>query len=319
MTKSNVVISGAYADKRVAVTGAGGFVGSHLAQLLIEAGADVVALDVRPPDDRLEEYHGEFDYVHCDLLDPQGTKNSIREASPDVLFHLAAYAVQPRERDAQLAISINIAGSAAVVEGAAEAGTQIVVQVGTSHEYGGAPEPIRETHPLNPTGIYGASKAAGMIVGRTRAYELGVRWIGLRPFVTFGPREDEDKLVPYIITRAMRGEPVVTTDGSQVRDILYVSDLVHVIALLARTEMSSGEIVNIGTGVGTSLRTLMDSIRQIIPGGDYCFGERNARPDDIPVQIADVSKLGGLLAQWKPSYSTLEAIAETVRFYQERG
>jgi len=307
-----------YEGTRVAITGAGGFVGSHLAQTLQELGARVVALDVVNPSERLDDFSGGIEYVPFDLLRVDAAKAAIRDVSPELLFHLAAYAVQPRERDAQIAISINVAGSAAVIEGAAEGDVKGIVQVGTSHEYGGDDQPIDESHSLDPTGIYGATKAAAMIVGRARAREIGVRWLGVRPFVTFGPREDEDKLVPYIITRALRGEPVLTTDGSQNRDVLYVRDMVRAMALLAAADVPTGACVNIGSGRWTSLRAIMESIRELIPTGDYRFGARKARVDDIKSQIANNARLRKFLPGWVPEYSLRKALVETIHYYARK-
>jgi nucleoside-diphosphate-sugar epimerase len=299
---------------RVAVTGGSGFVGSHLVRTLVQFGAQVTALYPEPTAPRLQDLES-IERVVFDLQNPDSVVTSLSEARPEIVFHLAAYGVQRRDRDLTKAVLTNVSGAAAVVEGAAQAGTRIVVHIGTSAEYGGLAEPIPEDAEIRPAGIYAATKAAGTIVARARARELGVRWLGLRPFVTFGPGEDRDKLVPYVITRALGGEPVITTGGTQIRDFVYVEDLVLGVAMAPFCDLADGEILNLGTGVGTSVGEIIDLIARTIGRADLRIGARNLSVDDVPRQVADVTKQRRLLPAWRPTTSLDEGIRRTIAWY----
>lgn len=305
------------AGKTVAVTGASGFIGSHLVRELLGCGASVVALYPEDQAPRLEDMKGPLEKRYFDLADPQQATSAIAGVRPEVVFHLAAYGVQARDRELERAIAVNVAGAAAVVSGAHAARSRRVIQIGTSHEYGGADGSISEEAPLEPTGIYGATKAAGMVVGRARARELGVPWTGLRPFVTYGPAEDEEKLVPYVITRALRGEPVTTTAGEQIRDLTYVEDLVHAMALAACADLPPGEVLNLGSGEPRRLLDVLRLLAQILPTADIRPGQRPPRPDDVSRQVADVSKQRRLLP-WRPEVTLERGLRRTVEFYAAR-
>ena len=304
----------------VGVTGAGGFIGSHLTRALVHAGANVVAMDVTDDLWRLADLRGEYESVRMDLLDPGSISAAAGHCEFDIVFHLAAYAVQPRDRDPQLALKINVLGSTLLLDAMARTSSASrllrFVQIGTSHEYGGSDQPISEDHPLVPMGIYGATKAAAMIVGRTRARELGISWTGLRPFVTFGPSEDPEKFVPYVIRTALAGQPIETTDGRQVRDFLYVKDLVAGMVCAAVSEATTDRIVNLASGEGRTLADLLQRIVDHIGGRvELRLGARLRRPDDMAIQVADVSLSRRLIPEWRPKYSIDAAIRETVDWY----
>jgi len=231
---------------------------------------------------------------------------------PDFVFHLAAYGVQARDRDPRLALDINVGGSVSVLEACASAHVSAVLQVGTSHEYGGSPSPIPESHPLQPAGIYGATKAAAMIVGRTLATSLGVRWVGLRPFVTFGPGEDRAKLVPYVITTALAGKPIKTSVTTQVRDLIYVADLVEGMALAANSNVPAGTVLNLATGHGRSLREFLTEIASYIPGATLDQELSPPRGDDVENQVADTRNAARWIPEWKPRSDLTGPIAATV-------
>lgn len=304
-----------YRATRVVVTGASGFVGSHLTRLLVNAGADVTTLARSPSTARLVDMSGQFSHSACDLTDRAHVKEVFSAIRPQMVFHLAAYAVQARDRDVRIAIATNVDAAVNIVEAASAAGARLVVQVGTSHEYG-AGGPLAEDSALNPVGVYGASKAAGMILGRARARELGAHWLGLRPFVIYGPGEDEQKLIPHIVLNALGGEQVITTTGEQVRDLIYVQDFVEAMACVAMASPPPGEILNVASGNAVTLATVFDILQYLLPEAVWERGARSMRPDDVEVQFASRQKLERYLPWWRPRVGLEQGLRRVVEHYR---
>ncbi len=295
--------------RRVLVTGASGFLGTHLVRALAGAGAQVVALSRRGgPSEAMA--------ARADITSAAEVRAALKSASPEIVFHLAAYGVQPDQRDAEEATAVNVNGAVAVVDAAAESGARLFVQVGTSHEYGGSDQPLREDAPLNPVGIYGASKAAGTAASRARARRRGLRWLGLRPFVFYGPGEGAQKLVPYVITRGLCGEPVETSAGEQVRDFTYVEDMAAGIAAAALADLPDGEVLNLGSGEGLAITDVLAKLAVLIPGLDLRLGARLPRPDDVARQVADTRKQRRLLPHWRPKVFIDDGLKRTVAWYR---
>ncbi len=301
---------------RVLVTGGAGFVGAHLTRILLACGAQVTVADVAEDPWRLSDLRGQFHYEQVDLAERQAATRCLTAVEPRYVFHLAAYGVQPSQRDWWEALRCNVAGALAVVEASVEAGVERMVQVGTAHEYGGGEEPLAEDRALNPVGVYGATKAAAMVVGRARARELGLAWTGVRPFVAFGPQEAEGKLVPYVFLRALKGLPIETTSGEQVRDFIYVKDLVAGMVHAAVAPDTIDQIVNLAAGNVMPLAELIRRAAALVPGADLRLGARPHRSDHIPRQEADLSKVARLLPEWRPRYDLETALRETLSWYE---
>lgn len=306
-----------YRASRVVVTGASGFVGSHLTRLLVNAGAHVTTLGRSPFPARLADLSERCTHSLCDMTDRARVAEVCSNVRPNFVFHLAAYAVQARHRDFRIALATNVNAALNLIEAASTAGVRGIVQVGTSHEYG-AGGPLSEDSALNPVGMYGASKAAGMILGRARARELGAHWLGVRPFVVYGPDEDEQKLIPHIVLNALRGERVITTTGEQVRDLIYVQDLVEAVACALVASPPAGEVLNVASGSGVPLARVFDILHGLLPRAVWERGARNLRPDDVQVQFASVQKLQHLLPWWRPRVGLEQGLGLVVEHYRRR-
>lgn len=294
---------------RVAVTGASGFLGSHVVRALVGVGANVTAL-CRGDAPRLSDLGEACTVVPFDLLDEVPAKRAFDVARPQLLIHCAAYGVQSRDRDAERATAVNVTGTLRLVVSAARAGVKTFLHVGTSHEYGEGPS-LAEDAPLHPVGIYGATKAVGTIVSRARAVELGLRWLGVRPFIVYGPGEDDDKLIPYAVRCGLAGKPVMATSGETIRDFTFVSDLVDGLVAATTTPLPSGTLVNLGSGVGTRIADVLHTIAELIDGTELVLGGRRPRPDDVAVQVADTARQRATLG-WMPTTSLRSGLTQTV-------
>ncbi|MGE0385022.1 MAG: NAD-dependent epimerase/dehydratase family protein [Gammaproteobacteria bacterium] len=280
---------------RVLVTGASGFLGAHVAAACAGAGLRPVAA-VRAGSDlrRLRALAGEIDTVALDLADPVAARTALERARAAAVVHCAAYGVDYRQQDAAAAIAINVSGTAALIEAAADAGLARFVHVGTCYEYGDVDAPIPEGAPLCPIGLYAASKAAAALIAIDRAAECALALTVLRPGAMYGPHEGAHKLVPQLLRACMEGEPLPLSSGTQCRDYVFVADVADAcVRALAAPATASAAVYNLGSGVATTVRELAARVAAVC-GADggrlFRWGARADRSREIRRNILDSAR-----------------------------
>jgi GDP-4-dehydro-6-deoxy-D-mannose reductase len=297
------------------VTGAGGFVGGALVRRLLADGRDVACLQ-RPgrslPPDLTPLQRGEATFDDSGALLQQ-----LRALRPRTVYHLAAAGIALADRDPQALFSGNVAATHALVQAAGQAGVERVVLVGSCSEYGAvASEPVTEDAPLRPTSAYGATKAAGIVLGRGLAAAGGVACVVLRPFGLFGGGEAPQRLIPHVVARLRAGHACDLTPGGQIRDFLWVEDAVT--ALMQADRLPDGGVFNLCSGQGRSVRSVVEAVADTL-GGDRSllrFGALPAREDEPPVLVGSPARLMAA-CNWQPTPFT-DALAATVRTLVER-
>lgn len=309
------------------VTGADGFLGSHLTERLLSLGATVAVL-VRPSSvvgtvghalRNLAGVEAALDRVLATDVAGSDATTHIADWQPERILHLAADAYVDRsfEHPAEV-LRTNVDGTLRVLEAARRCPRlERVVVTSSSEIYGDAKAPaIDEAHPLDPTSPYGASKLAAdrLAYAYHRTYGLPVAII--RPFNTFGPRHPYD-VIPKLIARALRGEPlVVHGSGAQSRDFTYVSDTVAAFLCMGDHPAAIGRAVNFGTGVDTTIAALAARIVELT-------GSRSPITHG-PARAAEVSRLccdHGLATRlfgWRPHVDLDEGLVRTIAWARER-
>jgi UDP-glucose 4-epimerase len=248
---------------RAIVTGGAGFIGSHVVDLLVERGDEVVVLDDLSHGKR-ENIHPDARLVVADIRDPEAVARTFAEARPEACFHLAAQAdvrvsVQRPDFDA----AVNVLGTVLLLEAARELGTRIVFASTGGALYGECAEPAPETAPRQPLSQYGTSKLAGEEYLATYNRLYGSEHTALRFGNVYGPRQDphgEAGVVAIFLGRMEAGEaPHIFGDGSQERDYVYVGD---VAAVTVAAAAGPPGVYNVGTGVATSVLDLFETCRR---------------------------------------------------------
>ena len=315
--------------KKILVTGADGFIGSHLTERLLKAG-----VSIRPfvyynsfnywgwLDDLPADVKKELDVVSGDIRDPHAVKEAMRGC--DVIFHLAALISIPFSyRSPDAFVSTNINGTLNVIQAARELQVQKVVHVSTSEVYGTAQfVPITEEHPLNGQSPYAATKigADQMALSFYRTY--GTPIAIARPFNTYGPRQSARAVIPALITQIASGQPTVKVGALEpTRDFTFISDMVEGLIAVAESETSAGEVIQLGSNFEMSIRQTAELIAEIM-GTQIHFetDSERLRPEKSEVWRlwADNSKAKKLTG-WSPKYSGLEGfkngLAETIRWF----
>ncbi len=257
-------------SKKVLVTGAGGFIGSHLTERLTELGAEVTAFvhyNSRNYWGWLEEskYLNDIHIITGDIRDYDCVKKALK--GNNIVFHLAALIGIPYSYESPLAyIKTNVEGTYNILQAGRELNIEKIIHTSTSEIYGTAQfVPITETHPINPQSPYAASKASADLLAITfyRSFNTPVSIV--RPFNTYGPRQSARAIIPTIITQILNNKEKVKLGSLfPTRDLTYVKDTIEGFIKAAEQERANGEIINIGSNFEISIEELTKLIAKII-------------------------------------------------------
>lgn len=262
------------------VTGASGFVGRSLVEHLCASGWKITVLGRNGS--RLPE---STSTVLIDRWDAETVRTALADREFDVLFHLAAYGVHPEQRDAETMARFNILATGSLVAAAAACGARAVVYTGSCSEYQASDsgKPIVEDQAFAQHNLYGVSKAAAGLWGRAAARNLGIRFCWLRLFGIYGPGEAPHRLIPYIAGHLRNARRVDLTAGEQVRDLMFVEDVVTALVLASGAAIEGHEgPFNVCTGEGTTIRAVAGMVADVMkaPHALLDFGRRPYRPDE---------------------------------------
>jgi NAD dependent epimerase/dehydratase len=308
-------------DKRVLVTGAGGFIGSHLVDELLRKGAEVTAFvhynarnDWGMLEGRYDEKTPHLNVIAGDVTDSQFVKKAVTEK--EYVFHLAALIGIPYSYVApESYINTNIKGTLNVMQACLDADVDRVVHTSTSEVYGTAQyTPIDEKHPLQGQSPYSASKIGADKIAESFYCSFGLPVTTIRPFNTFGPRQSTRAVIPTIITQALTGKTVKLGSLTPIRDLTYVADTVAGFIKLAESKKTAGKTINTGSGRGVTIGELADSIiRQVNPKARIVCEEKRVRPDKSEVmELLCDNRCAAELAGWKPAYSLEDGLSLTI-------
>lgn len=313
-----------WAGRKVLVTGAGGFIGSHLTERLVNLGAATRALvlyDSLGTSGWLDESPvlNEIQVIAGDICDRDTIKRAT--AGVDVVFHLASLIAIPYSYHAPASyVRTNVEGTLNVMQAAREAGVELVIQTSTSEVYGTAQYvPIDEAHPLQGQSPYSASKIGADKIAESFFLSFNLPVVVVRPFNTFGPRQSARAVIPTIITQCLKGSVVKLGSLAPTRDLNYVSNTVDGFLKAASTPAAVGRTFNLGSGREISIGDLAQLIARLC--GQTITIERDAermRPDKSEVErlLAD-STLARTLLGWEPAVTLEDGLAQTVDWVRQ--
>ena len=308
-------------ESTVLVTGAAGFIGSHLTRALMDLGSDVVALvsDVSalyPP--RLADLTGKIRLEDADLTDSYAVARVVKRVKPNYVFHLGAFTHVGRSFDrVSECTTTNIEGTRNILEALASHPPTRLVYASTSEVYGDVDVPFRETGPVNPVSPYGVSKYAAERLALIYKDAYGIPTVAIRPFNAFGPMQSPDRIIPEIIARALRGLPVEITEGVQTREFNFVSDIVAGFIKAAEADDSVlGEVINVGCGQERSMKDVASTVLELLGNPvELRVGALPYRPREIWRMYCDNSKARELLG-WEPQISFEAGLVRTIEWYE---
>lgn len=309
------------AGKVVLVTGASGFIGSHLTRLLVREDSDVHAMTSTVSSmypDRLRDLRQDIQLHEANLTDRTAIGKLVRGIRPEVVLHLGAYThVGKSWSRVDECVQSNVQGTVNLLEALADVGYERFVNTGTSEIYGSIDVPFHEDDCPHPVSPYAVSKFAAEMFCRLGVTSHGWPIVMVRPFNAYGPAQSPDRIIPEVIVRGLRGEPLPMTTGSQTREFNYVEDLAEGFLAAATAPGVEGALINLGCGEEVAIRDLATRILRVM--GDPVEAEFGALPDR-PIEIwrmyCDPARARQLLG-WQPRHSLDEGLAKTVAWYRQ--
>ena len=315
------------ASKKVLVTGADGFIGSHLVERLIDTGAEVKAFCYYNSFNSrgwLEDLHSDkqnaYECLMGDVRDHSYVNNALKQV--DVVFHLASLIAIPYSYQASRSyIDTNIIGGHNILQSALDNGVQKVLMTSTSEVYGTAIyTPIDEQHPKQGQSPYSASKIGIDALAESfyKTYNLPV--VTVRPFNTYGPRQSKRAIIPTIISQLLNGEKQIHLGALHpTRDFVFVKDTVEGFLKLAESDLSIGQSVNIATSQEISMEQLAKTIIQLItPDAIIQTDTKRLRPESSEVdQLLGSNELLKKYTNWVPQTSLEEGLKQTIEWFSQ--
>jgi len=310
--------------KKVLVTGAGGFIGSHLVEKLVNKGNKVRAfvhynsfnrwgwLDYIEKDKR-----DSIDVFIGDIRDPYGVKKAVEGC--DIIFHLAALIGIPYSYYSPASyVDTNIKGTLNILQAAKELEIEKIIHTSTSEVYGTAQFiPISEKHPINPQSPYSATKAGAdnLALSFNRSFDLPI--VIIRPFNTYGPRQSARAIIPSIIIQIFnKKKKIMLGSLHPTRDLTYVNDTVDGFIKVAESAISVGKVINIGSNSEISIKDLVILITKLMNAKiEVALDNKRIRPRESEVMrlcadIGEAKKIG-----WHPRYTIEEGLKETIKWF----
>ena len=313
-------------NKKILVTGADGFIGSHLVEELLLEGAKVKAfvyynsfnswgwLDSLPKNilSQIEIFTG-------DIRDPNGVRTAMSDV--DIVFHLAALIAIPFSyHSPDSYIDTNIKGTLNIVQAAKDLQIERVLVTSTSEVYGTAQYvPIDENHPRQSQSPYSASKIGADCIADSFYRSFGLPLTIVRPFNTYGPRQSGRAVIPAVITQLLNGmEEIKLGDVIPTRDLLFVKDTVKGFVEIAKSDSLIGQDCNIATQSEISVKDLaQELIRQINPNAKIITDQERMRPEKSEVfRLYGSNKKILKNTNWKPSYDLSQGLSETINWFK---
>ncbi|TXE08797.1 GDP-mannose 4,6-dehydratase [Algoriphagus aquimarinus] len=313
-----------YTGKKVLVTGAGGFIGSHLAEELVKAGAEVTALvhyNSNSNTNNLrflpKEILSQIEIIFGDIQD--GFLMNTISKGKEIVFHLAALIGIPYSYVAPAAyVSTNITGTLNMLEAARSNGVQKLLVTSTSETYGTALyAPIDEKHPMQGQSPYSATKIGADKLAESYFLSFNLPVCVFRPFNTFGPRQSTRAVIPTIVSQVLSDSNEIRLGSlDPVRDMLYVKDTARGFMMAALADSTIGEVVSVGTGRGDTIGEIVAMVQKICGTNKEVIAEnQRIRPEKSEVMklICDYSKAKTLF-DWDPQFSLEQGLSEVVEF-----
>lgn len=308
--------------RRALVTGASGFIGSHLVARLLREGVEVHVLQRGDaPSPRLAPLRAQLSVWRADVTDRDALHAAFEGAAPDLVVHLAADTTVRRTDEGwagvERSVRVNLEGTLAVVRETIDARhpVSVFLRAGGLEEYGAGETPYVETQREQPISPYSASQVAATHYCEMLQRETQTPLITLRPALVYGPAQSTDFLIPSLITSCLRGIDFDMTAGTQYRDLLYIDDLIEAFVRALTREAVRG-VINVGHGIEHAVRDVaLEIVRLCGSASRLRLGARPARPADLAHLVTSTRRSSELL-DWRPAVPLTNGLGRTIAWYR---
>jgi UDP-glucose 4-epimerase len=316
MTKSiSLELSNYYENKKILITGGDGFIGNNLIKMLSKCNADISAIDV---DNKKINNFEKIKYYKCDIRNYSKLRALVRNISPEIVFHLAAFI----DRDCNYEIikrmiQVNLIGTVNIIESQQNnKSLQTIIIAGTCEEYGFQKYKYNEHLKENPVSPYSFSKVCNSYLCNMLIKNYPLPIVILRPSLAYGPGQKDSMFIPAMIRKLINNELFEMTSGEQTRDFIYISDLINAYLKAGFYKNIYGEIINIGYGKSYKIKYIAKLIAHHLKKKNLmAIGARNYRKSEIMSYEVDITKAKTLL-YWKPEINIRSGILKTINSYK---
>ena len=299
------------------ITGGTGFIGSALVRSLIKKGESVVIFKRDKTSFwRLKDISKECEIITGDLRD-KSLKSKIKKIKPTYIFHLATYGAVPEEDDTDNLIDVNIKGTINLFEAAKGVDVKLFVNTGSSSEYGVSKRAIKESDPTFPINDYGISKLAATLYSKKEAERYLLPSITFRLFSPYGYFESSKRLIPSVVINALQNKTISVGSPNNVRDFIFIEDVVNAYLLATKAQHLPGSVYNIGSGQQHNVSDVVKCIlhksksQSNVNWGAVKNQKRQIEPKKWQANITKAGKN----FYWKPTYSFEEGIVKTIDWF----
>lgn len=302
---------------RVLLTGSTGFIGSHLLEKLIDLSIPTAIL-IRKESivARIKELLTHATVIYADLGDLTPVEETILHFKPDHLLHLAWSGIENRFHNDYDQISQNLVHLTNLMQLAEKCNIKKIIGFGSQAEYGPQTSAIAETMPECPTTLYGASKLAAYQILKVFCQLKNIDFVWIRLFSIYGPKDNNSWFIPSLIRQILNKNEPSLTEGKQLWDFIYISDVIDAIISILQTPESKG-LFNLGSGKSLPIKKVAEQIRDIInPTIKLHFGRIPYRPDQVMNLKADVKKLS-VTTGWSPKVDLQKGLEHTISWCTE--
>jgi nucleoside-diphosphate-sugar epimerase len=303
------------------VTGGSGFVGACIVRRALADGHEVhLLLRSESPLWRLEDVLPRVPVHRADLNDAAAVLEVMERVRPRAVLHLAAHGAYESQEDGRRILGTNVIGTYNVLQAAISAGAEVVVSAGSSSEYGYRDTPMKESDVLRPNSVYAVAKAAQTHLASLMASgDHKTAIVTLRLFSAYGPWEEPTRLIPTLIRRARAGLPLEMVSPDIARDFVYVDDVVDAFLALDRLQGLRGEVLNLGSGVQSTLACVVEAVQQAVGRtSEVLWGAMPPRRWDSKCWQADPEKARRMLG-WTARCSLREGVARMAAWMESAG
>ena len=304
--------------QRYLITGGTGFIGANIVRNLLSEKKEV-HLFARPEAKfwRLNDVQQKIHVHLSDLSNSEELHSQIKRIKPSIIIHLATNGAYSSQSDGTKIIHTNIVGTWNLLQAIEHISLDLFINTGSSSEYGYKSFAMRETDSLEPSSYYAVTKAAQSMLCDFFSKQQNKSIVTIRPFSVYGPYEEPGRLIPNLCRALFTQSHIDLVQPTTARDFVHVDDMVAAFRLAERLNQPRGDIFNIGTGVQTTMKDLIETMEQATKRKlSYNWGAMQARKWDTDTWVADISKARKLL-NWMPQYTLSEGLLQTWRWYKQ--
>ena len=306
--------------KKYLITGGAGFIGANLIRTLVKKSNTIIHI-IEPPGAnfwRLEDLKDKVQVHEINLINFAAINELVSSIKPDIIFHLASYGGLPTQKDQFMIYQVNLMGTVNLINACKSIGFECFVNTGSSSEYGKKEVPMKEEDVLEPNSDYGVAKAAATQFCYKEALMNKLPIYTIRPFSVYGDYEAPTRLIPTVINKFLTKKPLQLSNPNNVRDFIYIDDMVAMYLAVAHKKPNSTFVFNAGTGVQSSIKDVVQTVQIITQKTiDIQWQASTPRPWEPKTWQADIEVAVTNLA-WKPNYGLLKGLEINIQYLRNK-